>query len=116
MRAKMMIVVLVVAVMLMGCSKGISNDTPEAAAKTFIEALINGDEDTLNKINRSSSLDYPTSYLLSDFAPEYADRKIEDFTFEVISNEKVLAQSKDGEKKWTLRIKKIGDGYFFTGK
>lgn len=70
----------------------------------------------MDEINRSSPLDYPTSYLLSDFAPDYADSKIEDFTFESTSEGKVLTQSKDGEKKWTLRIKKIGDKYFFTGK
>ncbi|GKU30405.1 hypothetical protein CFB3_25120 [Clostridium folliculivorans] len=80
----------------------------------FIGALIKADEKTLNSINKSDSLDYPTHFLLSDYAPDYSNYKLSDFTFTVDnSNKYVVVKSNDGKKNLKLEIIKANDKYYF---
>ncbi|WP_261851315.1 hypothetical protein [Clostridium folliculivorans] len=91
-----------------------SNSSPEGCAKMFIGALIKADEKTLNSINKSDSLDYPTHFLLSDYAPDYSNYKLSDFTFTVDnSNKYVVVKSNDGKKNLKLEIIKANDKYYF---
>ena len=89
--------------------------TPEGAAKVYVEAMIKGDSELMDKVNRSGPLDFPTHYLMSDFAPDYAGRELSEFTFELDpdDNGKVLIISEDGQSH--IRVKRIGDNYYFVG-
>ncbi|TYQ18268.1 UNVERIFIED_CONTAM: hypothetical protein Cloal_0690 [Acetivibrio alkalicellulosi] len=95
-----------------------NNSTPENAAKTFINALIRGDEEMLNKINRSDPFHYPTHYLLSDFASEYSNYKLSDFEIKVVEEKKnkykVSVQTYDEKINVWLRIDPIGGSYYFN--
>lgn len=46
----------------------VNNEAMEDCAKTFLKALINEDEKTLNAINKSDQL-FPTNNLLSEVSP-----------------------------------------------
>ncbi|MGG2201875.1 hypothetical protein [Paenibacillus validus] len=103
----------VLALSLTACGGGGSQD---AAAKSFVQALIDGNEETLKEINKSGMLDYPTHYLISDFAPKFADRKVKDFSFEADKDKGIVTvKSSDGKLDYKLKIEKIGDKFYFTG-
>ncbi len=109
------------------------NSSPEAMAKTYIKCMIKGDEENLDKINKSSSFSYPTSYIISYYAPEYSGYSVSDFDITVYEGsdyEKltesmfmvyaedgksfVAVKSKDGRVKDFIEVANIGGKYFIT--
>lgn len=52
-----------------GCGQGtsrVANSTPEAAAKSFVKAMIAGDSKAIDALNKSAPGSWPTSRLLTD--------------------------------------------------
>lgn len=113
-----MVLLLSLVLVVNGCSKEkkIKNSTIEEAATTFVQALINGDEKTLEKVNRSDAFDFPTHFLMSDVAKKYADMNIKDYKFMADKdNSTVEMIEKATDKTYkVLKIEKIGDKYYFT--
>lgn len=101
-----------------GCGKSLDNSTPEKAAKTFMQALINGDSKVLEELNMSSPLQYPTHLLLS-MATEWELSKysINDFTFEKVGNNVVRVKSAKAriDIKFEM-VQKDGKWYFYDIK
>lgn len=92
---------------------GIRQDTRIEAAQTFVQALIEGDDSAMDRVNRSGPLMHPTFDLMAHVAPRYAGRSLQDFTFTEIGNV-VRIESKDGKILTGLEIVRIGDKYFFV--
>ncbi len=63
MKKALVIIVVIAAALLAGCSAGAPGDTPEGAYRAFIKALLDKDYETLY-----ASLDKPTQDLLKDSA------------------------------------------------
>lgn len=113
---KSVIAVVVLSLIVAGCGGGVNQSSQVSTAKSFVQALIDGDEKTLNTLNKSGMLDYPTHYLISDFAPQYADRKLKEFTFEADPDKGIVTvKSEDGKIDSKLKIQKIGKEFYFTG-
>ncbi len=115
-RISLFIIVMLIVTALTACG-GVKQGTMEDTAKTFVQALIDGNEDVLNEINKSGPMNFPTHYLMSDYAPEFADFKISDFSFDVNEEKEIVEIVKKGEEKAfkKLKISKIGDKYYFLG-
>jgi len=114
-RIFLIMLLLLLFLLVAGCGTAHDLSTPEGAAKVYVEAMIKGDSELMGKVNRSGPLDFPTHYLMSDFAPDYAGRELSEFTFELDSEDsgKVLIISEDGQSH--IRVKRIGDSYYFVG-
>ena len=94
----------------------VDNSTIIGTARMFVQAMIANDERTLIKINKSLSHEFPTDYLISKFAPDFADRKLSDFKFYLAEEDNaVVVLSRDHKIHHTLIIKKIGKKYYFMG-
>jgi len=49
----------------------VNNSTPVDTAKIFVEALIDGDNEKMNLINRSGEWNFPTDNLMSSSSAKY---------------------------------------------
>lgn len=115
-KIQILILLLAVSIILSGCG-GVKQGSMEDTAKTFFQAMVNGDEETLNKINKSDPLDQPTHFLISYYAPGYADLDISDFYFEVDEEKgRVQVKRKATDKVFaSYNIEKIGNKYYYMG-
>jgi hypothetical protein len=114
---KLCLISVILCIFLSACN-GVKNKTVEDTAETFVQALIDGDEEMLNEINKSDPLDFPTHYLISDYAPKFADYKVSDFQYGINEDEGIVEiQSKNDidELYYKISIVKIGKEYYFTG-
>lgn len=100
--------------MIVGCTR-VKQGSMEDAAKTFIQAMIDGDKETLEIINRSDSYNLPTHFLLSQYASDFAEYKISDFRFEADEEKRLVDVIKKdtGNVYLILKIEKQGDKYYF---
>lgn len=92
-----------------------SSDTPqtvEQTAEIFVQALIDGNEETLSKLNYDQT--YPTAYVLNDIAPQFSGLKLSDLTFELEESDKVSVEYDQGEVRYSFRIEKIGEDFVVT--
>ncbi|NLP17530.1 MAG: hypothetical protein GX376_00380 [Firmicutes bacterium] len=58
----------------------------------------------LDKINKSDPFNAPTYFLMSDFAPEFADTKLSDYEFDVNEKANIVSVIREGEKKAFIRL------------
>ncbi|MEQ3505470.1 hypothetical protein ABMY47_21995, partial [Pseudoalteromonas sp. BZP1] len=86
----------------------------ESTAKTFVQAVIDGDGEVLNTINKSGEWALPTDYVLSELGPEFSGRSLDEFTFTVNEERSlVMFESEDGEIKQAARFEPVGEKYYF---
>lgn len=115
---KIMPLMLIVVLMFtaIGCSS-IKNGTPEQAAETFMQAMIEGDEKVIDELNKSDVFMYPTHFLISEYCPKYADLNISDYDFKANQKQNIVTMydKSTGEDVLRLKISKIGDKYYFKG-
>lgn len=86
--------------------------TVEQTAEIFVQALIDGNEETLSKLNYDQT--YPTAYVLNDIAPQFSGLTISDLTFELEESDKVSVEYDQGEVRYSFRIEKIGEDFVVT--
>jgi len=99
------LIALMVAVSLLGCGcDRINQSSMKDTAKTFVQALINGDEKVLDKINKSDLFNAPTYFLMSDFAPDFADTKLSNYEFDVNEEANIVSVIREGEEKAFIRL------------
>lgn len=106
--------ILFASTFLMGCSgKDESQSTMEGTAEAFVQALIDGDEEVIGKLNRDAT--NPTEYVIQEEAPKFSGISIDDLSFEYDKDKhEVLVENKDGSIRYWLDIEKIGEEYFVT--
>lgn len=96
-----------------GESIKVNNSTIEETAETFVQAMIDADEDILNEIYRNP--EDPLEYMLPDEGPEFSGLSLNDFSFLYEEDNEVQLERKDGEGPvYWIRIEMIGDKYFVT--
>lgn len=117
-RVSLAVLVLMLVLVQIGCSASAPNlSTQDDAAKTFVQAMIDGDYNLMDEVNRSDSWDAPTNFVMTEFAPQYAEYKLSDFDFYTIGPEEtelITVRSRDDKIKQTLRIRQIGNNYYFV--
>lgn len=115
MKIKVFIVTAITILFLVACGeKQSSQETFQGTAEAFVQALIDGDEKTLENLNRDET--NPTDHLLSSIAPKFTDLKIEDINFELDEEKNEVLVEYKGEEtiRYWLDVEKIGDKYFVT--
>jgi hypothetical protein len=101
--------------------RGRPNTTPIGTARAFVQALIEGDEKTVDLLNKSTRWGFPTDDVMSRFAPRFAGRNLREFLFRVKNEDvsvddmiRVEVKSDDGTIWYSIGLKKIGDRYYFV--
>lgn len=92
-----------------------SQESITETSKSFVQALINADEETLGKINRD--INYPSDYLITNISPKYSDFTIDEITIEIDEekNEVLISHVNNDETiRYWLTIEKIDGKYFVT--
>ena len=99
---------------LVACSEGEeSQSTMHGTAESFVQALIDGDEKTVDKLNRDEL--NPTNYVMSDIAPKFTGLKLENFTFETDKDEQEVKVKNDNlDGIYWLKIEKNENKYYIT--
>jgi hypothetical protein len=96
-----------------GESIKVKNSSIEETAETFVQAMIDADEDILNEVYRNP--EDPLEYMLPDEGPEFSGLSLNDFSFEYEEDNEVQLERKDGEGPiYWIKIEMIGDKYFVT--
>jgi hypothetical protein len=115
-RATTIFIGTMVVIALAGCGSGINNFTVTDAAKTFIQAEIDGNYKVINEINGSNPLEFTPQYLLSLASNNgYSKHKIGEFKFEQVDDITVnVFGPKDIGDESLVFIKQNGQ-YFFNG-
>ncbi|WP_377887529.1 hypothetical protein [Alkalihalobacillus sp. R86527] len=115
MKSKIKFVMLLglLGMLLTGCGS-IDQSSMESTAQTFVQAVIDGDEEVLNTINKSDEWSWPTNYVLSELGPDFSGRSLDEFTFTVNKERSlVMFESEDEEIKKAARFKPVGEKYYF---
>lgn len=113
-KLKVFTLFILVITLLAACGDDIKNDTMEDTAKTFIQAIIDGDTETVEALNRDQA--YPTAEIMQKLGPKLAGMKLEDLEleFDEVTNEyQFHINAEDGGYYW-LTIELIGEEYFVT--
>lgn len=99
---------------LVACSDGEkSQSSMQGTAETFVQALIDGDEKTVDKLNHDDL--NPTNYIMSDIAPKFSGLKLENFTFETDKYEQEVKVKNDNlDGIYWLKIEKNESKYYIT--
>lgn len=85
----------------------------EETARTFVQAMIDSDEEVLKQIYRNPK--DPLEYMLPEKGPEFAGMNIDDFIFLLENDGEVQLERKDGKGNiYWLKIEMIGDKYYIT--
>jgi len=117
-RRKMIIasILLTTALVLTGCGDGIANATPVQAARTTVQAMISGNEQTLKQIDKSNALDFPAQWMLEIATQQHFDTaNLNDFTFTPVGGHKVRVSDPkiNYNAVWSF-VHQNGGWYFFT--
>lgn len=112
-RLSLFVLSLVLLTTLMGCG-GKEESTLLGTAEAYVDALIEGDLESLEKLTGPAS--DPADYILQEYGPEFSGLDSSDFQFEVEEEDVVkIIHEKDGERlRYWLRIEKIGEKYLVT--
>lgn len=119
-----LIVIVALMFTMLGCAGGsgssgssIKNGTPEDAARTFIKALAEGNEEVLDELNKADKVVYPTHSIVSEYCPAFADFNVSDYDFKANDEKDRVFLYKKGtdERLFNIKVCKIGDKYYFRG-
>lgn len=109
-----LIVIGVVLILLAACGNE-KEDTMMDVAESFVQALIDGDKETLKRLNGDPRVD--PDILLYDFGSDFSGSSLEAIDFELIEedNEVKIAHEKGGSRKlYWIRIEEIGGKLLVT--
>jgi hypothetical protein len=107
------LVLLIVALVISGCSPKPKNNTPIEGAKVFIEAMVNSDAELMEYINHSDAFAFPPQYCL-----EIATKRnmalydLDQFQYKDMGNGKVKVTFPDGGVKNLEMVEESGKWYF----
>ncbi|MEK5105025.1 hypothetical protein MKX83_24090 [Cytobacillus sp. FSL M8-0252] len=109
---KMFMLIAFLTLLLVACGESNSKQgSIEKTSESFVQALIDGDKEVIEKINRDTN--YPADYVLSDLSPKYQGLQLDDINFEYEDNEvKITHKLKEENVRYKLKIEKIGEEYF----
>lgn len=99
---------------LSACTDQLQNETMEDTAETFLQAIIDGDTETIEALNRDP--EYPSTEVMSKFGPMLSGMNLEDLEMEFDKEKNELQfhiDSSEGGFYW-LNIELIGERYFVT--
>ncbi|MEK6190621.1 MAG: hypothetical protein N2A99_06495 [Carnobacterium alterfunditum] len=111
---KVIILTLIALTLLSACGEK-EDATMLSTAETLVQALIDGDEETIEKLNRDTG--ETTESILQKDAPKFSGLSLEDFTFEINEEKKevkVLHESSDKKVRYWWIIEKINEEYVVT--
>jgi hypothetical protein len=113
-KIKFTLTIFLILLSLVACSDGEKpQSSMQGTAETFVQALIDGDEKTVDKLNRDDL--NPTDYVMSDLAPKFSGLKLKDFTFETDKDEQEVKVKHDNlDGIYWLTIEKNEDKFYIT--
>lgn len=112
---KNLVLYLLIMLVLFGCSSDPKNGTALEAADVFMQGMISGDSNTLNKINHSEPQSYPTKHLI-DIANErnLLSLSKSDIKLEIYDDKTILVTfPESNHSPFALLFNQEKDGYFF---
>lgn len=117
----LIVIIVLMFTMIVGCASSsgssIKNGTPEDAARTFIKALAEGNEEVLDELNKADKVVYPTHSIVTEYCPAFADFNVSDYDFQANDEKDRVFLYKKGtdERLFNIKVCKIGDKYYFRG-
>lgn len=114
-RLKVLLILLITTTTILTACGEQGNETMQGTAESFVQALIDGDEEKIDELNRNAG--EPTKYVIQKHAPKFSGLKVSDFDFEIDEgkNEVKITNETNGKKiRYWLTIEKIGEEYFVT--
>lgn len=113
---KRIVTLLVCCVFLLcACGKPINQSTMGLTAKSFVQALIEGNSQAIELMNKSTSLSWSTDSLVKEISPKFTDTRLDDYKFDLYPYNDIVKVSKSDNESSALyfEIKKIEDKFYF---